>query len=471
MQTKVTSWSHVLIPVAFALACVVIALAIWRSFGGTVPLQAAGYRVTVDVPQANSVFANTAVRIAGVDVGRVTQAERHGRRARLELEIEPRFAPLHAGARALVRTKTLLGEAYVEIAPGSRRAPRIDEGGRLRQDASTPTQQRLDDVLSTFDPRTRRHVRELFDGVSTAFAGRAGDLNDVVGRARPVTADLGTVLETLDSQTVRLRRLIGDAATVFGALGSRAGAVERLVRDGDRFLAVTARQHRDVRATIDGLPPFVATLRTSSQELIRTSDDLDGAVRTLRRIAPQVDPALRALNDGMPPFSELFEAFLPALRAGRTGLPALTEIAERALPRIDPIYLGVRQLLPVLQLIAADRRSVVGALSNMAAATNGVDASNNDRPNAGEFQLSVWNEIVGGWTKRLPTNRANPYPQPGSTERAMLTGGLRSYDCRNVHNPLLLPAIGSGAPDCREQGPYEFQGRRAYYPRLHLPAP
>jgi phospholipid/cholesterol/gamma-HCH transport system substrate-binding protein len=79
--------------------------------------------------------------------------------------------------------------------------------------------------------------------------------------------------------------------------------------------------------------------------------------------------------------------------------------------------------------------------------------------------LTVWNETVGGWVKKLPTNRSNPYPEPGS-EDDIASGGLRAFDCRNTGNPLWLLPTGTGAPHCLLQGPWKFDGVTAYYPRL-----
>ena len=42
-----------------------------------------------------------------------------------------RYAPIASDARVVQRSKTLLGERYLEITSGSRGAPRLAEGGRL----------------------------------------------------------------------------------------------------------------------------------------------------------------------------------------------------------------------------------------------------------------------------------------------------------------------------------------------------
>lgn len=71
---------------------------------------------------------------------------------------------------------------------------------------------------------------------------------------------------------------------------------------------------------------------------------------------------------------------------------------------------------------------------------------------------------------KLPTNRSNPYPAP-SAEGDIATGGLRAYDCRNTGNPLVIPPTDTGSPPCKVQGPWTFDGKSAYYPRLQEAGP
>ena len=81
---------------------------------------------------------------------------------------------------------------------------------------------------------------------------------------------------------------------------------------------------------------------------------------------------------------------------------------------------------------------------------------------------TFWNETIAGYTHRLPTNRENAYPKPGAQQ--LIAQGLQSYDCSNLHNPLLVPAFG-GVPPCVQQGPWTFEGRTAYFPHLQPAAP
>jgi len=161
MDTRLPPLSQFALPALVTVCCFVIALFTWRAFGGDIPLEPVGYRATVSVRDASNLLPGSDVQVAGVPIGHVSSVKRRGSRAGIEMEIEARYAPLRALDRVSLRTKTLLGEGYLEITPGARRAPPVADGGQLRADLVQPRQQ-LDDVLSTFSPPTRRALQRTF---------------------------------------------------------------------------------------------------------------------------------------------------------------------------------------------------------------------------------------------------------------------------------------------------------------------
>ena len=54
-----------------------------------------------------------------------------GNRTVATIEVDPAFAPVHADARAILRQKTLLGETFVEMTPGTPGSRTLPEGGML----------------------------------------------------------------------------------------------------------------------------------------------------------------------------------------------------------------------------------------------------------------------------------------------------------------------------------------------------
>lgn len=469
METHAPTPRQLLIPGAFVLACVVLSILTWLSFGGSLPLQPAGYRITIPLPDASNLYPGADVRMAGVTIGKVISVRRTAATAAATVQLDAGDAPLRSGARALLRTKSLLGEGYLELAPGPVDAPLLRDGAWLRA-SHVAHQQSLDDVLQTFSPTTRARLRQLIKGLSAAVADRSQALNDALGDAAPATANLATVMQTIGGQQADLRQLVAGSAAVLNALGGREGTLRAAVTAGDQLLSTTAQRDRALAATIAAFPAFLAQLRASAQTLGAASGDLDRAAVTLAPVARPLVPALQEVSSVAPQFRALFAELPPVLRVGERGLPAARRIFRAAPPALEQLYPAARQVIPVLQLLGAVRSSMITTFANVAAVFNGTYVGPGQRIlDYVNGWIQFWNESISGWVKRLPTHRGNTYPKPGAVRLISSPGGLASYDCRYIHNPEYLPPFGSVAP-CKTQGPWTYRGVRAYYPHLQ-PAP
>src|SRR3954471_6884215 len=141
--------------VLFALSCLGLLLFLWLAFGGPVPLKPKGYRFHTSFAEAGQLSTEADVRISGVPVGKVKtiEADKKTGRADVTIQLDAKYAPLPADAKAILRQKTLLGETYVELTPGTRHARMIPENGRLAASRVSPTVE-LDEILSAFDKPT-----------------------------------------------------------------------------------------------------------------------------------------------------------------------------------------------------------------------------------------------------------------------------------------------------------------------------
>src|SRR5206468_2905858 len=75
MQKQAPSLRRILTMVLFALSCFGLLLFLWLSFGGSIPLKPASYRVKVAFPEATQLGLEADVRVAGVSVGKVVAKE------------------------------------------------------------------------------------------------------------------------------------------------------------------------------------------------------------------------------------------------------------------------------------------------------------------------------------------------------------------------------------------------------------
>ena len=461
MIKQTPSRSRLMLMAVFALSCFVLLTYLWRTFGGPVPLSPTGYRFQADFQEATNLADNAQVRISGVPVGKVIDSRLEGGRTRVTIELEREYAPLPRDSRAILRLKTLLGETYVELSPGSRDAPKLPEGGRLpvTQIASTVE---LDEVLRALDEPTRKDLQRFLGDLDRALTGRGEDLSDALGNAAPFTTDATDLLRKLDTQRRAVRRLVSDTGVVFESLGKRQGELRGLVVAGDRLLGATARRDEELAETVRLLPVTLRELRPTLAEVESLSREARPLVSALRPAGSALAPTLRDVSAVSPELEGLFRTLAPVISASEDGLPALESVVRAARPVMQRLEPTLREALPVVDYLALYKSEITATLANLAAATQGAAP-----PSPGAEPLRYLRALVPftaegmvAADKRFGSNRHNPYFSPRALDK--LKSGLESFDCRNESNPEKPQP----ARPCREQEPLEFRGERRAFTRV-----
>ena len=160
MDTGSPSVTKILTMVLFALSVIGLTLFLWLSFGGTIPLTPRGYEFRVSFTNASQLADQADVRIAGVSVGKVigkTLDPEHNR-TMVTIQMNNKFAPIHKDAQAILRTKTIAGEIYVQLTPGHRRTARRSPDGGLLSRGQVANAVQLDQIFNALDPD---HARGL----------------------------------------------------------------------------------------------------------------------------------------------------------------------------------------------------------------------------------------------------------------------------------------------------------------------
>lgn len=464
MRPGEISRGSVIAALAFAFSCFCLILFFWVQFGGSVPLKAQGYRFDASFGEAPNMTRGADVRISGVSVGKVVAVGRFGQRTNATIELDSEHAPIPADTRAIVRSKTLLGEAFVELSPGDRTAPKLADGGRLPARQVAPTQA-LDQVLSGFDERTRGALRNFVSELAVAVDGRGQDLNSALGHAEPGAASLDRLVRLLDLQRAEVKGLVRDTATVLAATGRREGDLQGLLTAGNDVLSTTAARNRELTETVRALPGFLVDLRGSLRRLDRAGAQVAPDVRTLRTLAPRLSESLTALDGLTPEFGAFFEELRPVMRAAGRGLPAATSIFKATGPLFGVVYPASRELGPIFSYFNAYATDTVSTFAKAGAAT----AATYEGRHYLRTLLPLTSENLVGASRRMPSNRYNPYLPPGGL-RDLLGGGLKAFGCGNTSNPATLPPIGS-APACREAAPWAFRGNSRSYQHVERDKP
>src|SRR3954466_13524669 len=326
MQKTAPTFGRLLTMVIFALSCFGLLLFLWLSFGGSIPLKPKGYRFDVAFREATQLGPEGDVRISGVSVGKVRVKKRDPRsnRTLATIEIDRKYAPIPSDTRAILRQKTLLGATYVELTPGTARAPKLSEGGRLSNSRLQGTVE-FDEILNLFDAPTRRAFRIWQQQTGAAVEPRSQDLNDALGEL-PVFLDRGTdLVETLDTDRRALGRLVKNTGVVFGALTEREQQLHNLIVNTHDVFQTTARHEANLAKTISILPTFLDESRRTFRRTQRFSAHARPVVQLLRSPTRKLAPTVSDLRSLSPDLTRTFVGVRRLVPVSATGLPALSD--------------------------------------------------------------------------------------------------------------------------------------------------
>jgi phospholipid/cholesterol/gamma-HCH transport system substrate-binding protein len=128
----------------------VLAVGIYLGFTKEIPFRHQ-YTIEAVFPSASNIRIDSPVRVAGVNIGKVTRISHveAGRQAALvTMRVDKKGLPLHRDARLKIRPRIFLeGNFFVDVSPGSPSAPALHDGDRIPiNQTGAPVQ--LDQVLS-----------------------------------------------------------------------------------------------------------------------------------------------------------------------------------------------------------------------------------------------------------------------------------------------------------------------------------
>ena len=464
MQKQAPSFGRIAAMLIFALSCFGILLFLWLSFGGPIPLEPQGYRMKVSFREATTLAQEADVRISGVNVGKVKQKElqKGASRTLVTLELDDKYAPVRADTRAILRQKTLLGETFVELTPGSRAAPKLPEGATLRRSQVEPTVE-LDEIFQAFDPETRRAFQVWVKEQADAVRGGTGeDLNDALGNLEGFARDGAGVLRVLNEQEGAVRALIRNTGVVFGALGEREGELAQLIQNSNNVFEATASERESLARTFEIFPTFLDESRLTLARLERFSTNTRPLVRDLKPVADDLGPTIRDVGGLAPDLRRFFLDLDPLIRASRTGLPASARFLRGARPVFRGLRIFLPELNPILSFANYQQQILAGFFATGAPGLHyfGPDQGGTEHAlaqfgilNARSLSLSPGN---------IPeTDRGTAYPNPEYLARGVQRGIVENFSsCANSSTGGEKPNAthSPDSPPCFVQPPSGFDG-------------
>jgi len=432
MSKRAPSTTQLLVITGFALSCFGILLFLWVTFGGPTPFRAKTYEVKIPFYEATQLAEQSDVRISGVNVGKVQKIELapNGKQAWATAAIDAQYAPLPKSTRAILRTKTLLGETYVELTPGSREGAELEDGGVLPR-ANIAQSVQLDEIFRTFDARTRAAFQEWMQEAAVAINGQGQNLSYAIGGLEPTFTEFDKLFRVLDSQRLAVGQLFSNGATTFQALRGRQGELGDLIQSSNAVFQTTAQRNRDIEALFRAFPTFLDESRLTFSRLKGFSENATPLMRQLVPAAEELSPTLIAISRLAPEAKAFFEGLGPVIKLSPEGFAAIRKIFRDEFPpllrAVDPF---IRNLNPILTGLKLYRVEVTSFFGNLAASLNGeLPGEEGAQPHYLRIMGPLTPETVSTYPRRLAINRNSAYSPPKWAED-LTSGGLPSFDTR-----------------------------------------
>jgi ABC-type transporter Mla subunit MlaD len=315
------------------LAIILISYAAYTKFANPF---ANPFTVHATFSSANGLVAGAPVRIAGVNVGKVTSVSAVGsdagggkQAADVSMAIQSNGLPIHQDATFWIRPRIFLeGNFFVDLHPGSPSAPIAGDGHTFPiQQGEEPVQ--LDQVLSSLQANTRHNLQVLVTQYGKAVKVGGPAYNRSIQFWLPAYKYSAIVAhDALGLQPHDLSTWIDKMGVVAGAIDRHPQNLQNLITDLNTTAAAFARENTNLQAAVAELP---------------------------RTLAVSI-PAFNALNAAFPPLREFARTLLPGVQS--TG-PAI----DASLPFIDQL----RQLVQPSELggLTSDLAVTVPALAKL----------------------------------------------------------------------------------------------------------
>jgi phospholipid/cholesterol/gamma-HCH transport system substrate-binding protein len=313
-----------------AVFLVLLVIAVYFGFTKHIPFKH-GFRLQAVFATAVNIHPSSPVRIAGVNVGKVTSIQREGNAGLVNMEIEPKGLPLHSDATLKIRPRLFLeGNWFVELQPGSPSAPTISSGHTIPiTQTADPVQ--LDQVLDALNTDTRANLQNFLQGYGDGLTRKptaaenaeqspevsglnaAQALNQTYRRAPSALRGQAVILQALGgTETHDLSGLIAAIGKVTAALNVHEQALSEWAPNFNAFFAAFAAQSTSLSAAIAHLP---------------------GALHN-------ADRAFTALDAAFPSTRAFADAIIPGVEQERETTAAALPWIEQVQAALSPSELG-----------------------------------------------------------------------------------------------------------------------------------
>ncbi len=275
------------------------------------------YKIELD--NAFGIVPGADVRVAGVNVGSITDLELNdAKRALVSFTTSGPLSQLGVDSTCSTEPQSLIAEYFLDCQSDGEPLP---EGGIIPVEQTSQTVQQ-DLVQNTLRQPFKQRLQLLINEFGTALAGNPENLNSAIRRGAPALRELQDVLSILGDQNRIIRDLNVDSDQIISALAARRDDVVRFVETADATASASAAVRDSLSRDFELLPTFLEELEPTLADLEELALEQTPVLVDLGEAAPE----LNNLAINLPPFNSATSLSLDALgEAGVVGTRALSE--------------------------------------------------------------------------------------------------------------------------------------------------
>jgi len=318
-------------PVRFAIVfLVIIAIAIYFGFTKHLPFKH-GYRLNAQFASALNIKGKSPVRIAGVNVGKVTGVKRQGSTALVSMEIEDSGLPIHSDATVKIRPRIFLeGNWFVELQPGSPSAKTLSSGSTLPSTQSSDPVQ-IDQVLDALNTDARQNLQDFLIGYGDGLTRKPSAADNAEQNPEVRGINAAEALNKTYGTAPAAER--GGAIVSQATAGTEPHDLSELVRSVGKVTAALNVHEQQLGELIGNFNSFFHSFAAQSSSL-------RSAVAVLPSSLRKITAGLRELNAAFPPARTFALDILPGVKSTPQTVTALLPWIEQVEASLAPTELG-----------------------------------------------------------------------------------------------------------------------------------
>ena len=291
---------------------------------GNVRFDGNGYRAIFR--DVSGLQQNQFVRVAGVEVGKVTGIEINDEETvTVDFVIDDSYTPTEA-TDATVRYLNLTGDRYLELRDGDGEPHPLPAGGTIGLERTSPALD-LDSLLGSFRPLLRAiepdQLNQFTAELLAVLQGQGATVESLLARTASATAALAdrdrVIGDLIDNLNTVLSTVSDRSDQLGGALDSAALLADRLAADSADWGRALTSVNTVTRSLGELLTETRAPIAQTVTQLKRTTDQLNAGTDTIDSVLSRLPDTYQALTR-LGAYGNFFNYYLCTLRIKLNGL-------------------------------------------------------------------------------------------------------------------------------------------------------